>query len=81
MPEYRLRQGINAGLGYRSFNDFVNTWRVREAARRLVSPADQSKPVLTIAMDCGFRSLTWYNKTIRQEYGDTPTAFRRQRAG
>lgn len=81
VPEYRLRQGINAGLGYRNFNDFLNTWRVREAARCLASPTDQSRPVLSIAMDCGFRSLSSFNKTFRQEYGDTPTAFRRQHTG
>ena len=78
VPEYRLRQAINAGLGYRNFNDFLNTWRVREAAERLNSPCDQALPVLSIAMECGFRSLSSFNKAFREEYGQTPTAFRRQ---
>ena len=28
MPEYRLRQLINSGLGYRNFNDFLNSFRI-----------------------------------------------------
>ncbi|HET7032953.1 MAG TPA: hypothetical protein VFJ48_07495, partial [Casimicrobiaceae bacterium] len=37
--EYLLRRAINQHLGYRNFNDFLHEYRLREAARRLASPA------------------------------------------
>ena len=38
IPEYRLRRLINSGLGYRNFNDFLNSFRIREASLRLSDP-------------------------------------------
>ncbi|MEE4661086.1 MAG: AraC family transcriptional regulator [Halieaceae bacterium] len=76
-PQYRVRQVINQGLGYRNFNDFLNSYRVKEAAERLASPEQASLPVLTIAMDAGFRSLSAFNKAFKDAQGMTPTAWRR----
>lgn len=78
LPEYRLRQAINQGMGYRNFNDFLNTWRIRKAAARLGDPLQRELPVLTIAMDCGFRSLSSFNKAFREQQGITPTAYRQR---
>ena len=77
VPQYRLRQAINAGLGYRNFNDFLNSFRIAEAAQRLGDPAAESLPVLTIAMDAGFRSLSSFNKAFKDTRGMTPTAYRK----
>lgn len=79
IPEYRLRQTINAGLGYRNFNDFLNSYRIREASQRLADPAQKDVSVLTIALDIGFRSLSSFNKAFKSTYDLTPTAFRRER--
>lgn len=54
VPEYRLRQLINEGLGYRNFNSFLNHYRIGEAKAALVDPEQVEVPVLTIAMDTGF---------------------------
>ena len=78
MPEYRLRRLINAGLGYRNFNDFLNQYRVKEASERLADPEQQNQQVLTIALDTGFRSLSSFNKAFKECYQITPSAFRRQ---
>jgi AraC-like DNA-binding protein len=78
LPEYRLRQTINAGLGYRNFNDFLNRFRVAEAAERLADPAEQEQQVLVIALDAGFRSLSSFNKAFKDSFALTPTAYRRQ---
>lgn len=78
LPDHRLRQIINAGLGYRNFNDFLNSFRVRETSRRLANPAERHLPVLTIAMEAGFRSLSSYNKVFKETYHMTPSAYRRQ---
>jgi len=79
LPEYRLRQTINSGLGFRNFSDFLNSYRVREAAQRLADPGQRSLPVLTIATDAGFRSLSSFNKAFKSAQGVTPSEYRRQR--
>ena len=79
VPEYRLRQTINAGLGYRNFNDFLNSYRIKEAAERLSDPEQKDLSVLAIALDIGFRSLSSFNKAFKTTYQTTPTAFRRER--
>lgn len=76
IQEYRLRRIINAGLGYRNFNDFLNTYRIAEACRRLSSEEDSSTAILNIALDAGFRSLSSFNKAFKDSQGLTPTAFR-----
>jgi AraC-like DNA-binding protein len=76
MQEYRLRKLINAGLGYRNFNDFLNTYRIREARLRLSDPDEHATPVLNIALDAGYRSLSSFNKAFKDTLNQTPTEFR-----
>lgn len=75
-PQYRLRQVINSGLGHRNFNDFLNSYRIAEASRRLADSQQRSLPILTIALDTGFRSLSSFNKAFKATYNITPTTFR-----
>jgi len=77
LPEYRLRQAINEGLGYRNFNAFINHYRLEEAKAALADPGQRDVPVLTIAMDAGFQSLGPFNRAFKAETGQTPTEFRR----
>ena len=53
VPEQRLQQLINEGLGHRNFNAFLNRYRIEEAKNALADPAQREVPVLTIAMDAG----------------------------
>jgi AraC-like DNA-binding protein len=78
VPQYRLRKTINSGLGFRNFNDFLNSYRIAEAAQRLADPGEAALPVLTIAMDAGFRSLSSFNKAFKDTQGVTPTTYRKQ---
>ncbi len=73
-PAYRLRHAINSGLGYRNFNQFLNEYRIREASLRLISQPEL--PILSIALDVGFRSLSSFNKAFREIQKQTPSAFR-----
>ena len=77
--EYLLRRAINQHLGYRNFNDFLHEYRLREAARRLASPADDALPVLTIALDCGYGSIGPFNRAFKARFGVTPMQYRNQR--
>jgi AraC-like DNA-binding protein len=78
MPEHRLRRLINSGLGYRNFNDFLNQYRIEEAAKRLADPKQARIPVLTIALEAGFRSLSTFNKAFKDIHQETPSSFRKR---
>jgi AraC-like DNA-binding protein len=77
VPEYRLRQLINEGLGYRNFNAFLNHYRIEEAKTALADPGQKEVPVLTIAMDTGFQSVGPFNRAFKAATDLTPTEFRR----
>lgn len=77
VPQYRLRLAINGGLGFRNFNDFLNSYRIAEAASRLATAASGDVSILGIALDVGFRSLSSFNKAFKDGHGVTPTAFRK----
>ena len=77
VPEYQLRRTINRNLGHQNFNQFVNRYRVEEAARRLID--EPRAPVLTIALDVGFRSISSFNTAFRAHYKKTPTDYRKSR--
>ena len=79
LPEYRLRRVINAGLGFRNFNDYLNGFRIKEAGTRLADPSKPDEAILNIALDVGFRSLSSFNKAFRDSFGVTPTQYRQQR--
>ena len=77
VPEYRLRQLINEGLGHRNFNAFLNSYRIEEAKAALADPGQEQVPVLTIAMDTGFQSIGPFNRAFKAATDLTPTEFRR----
>ena len=77
LPEHRLRQVINEGLGYRNFNAFLNRYRLDDAKAALADPGQRDVPVLTIAIDAGFQSIGPFNRAFKAETGSTPTEFRR----
>jgi AraC-like DNA-binding protein len=76
--EYKLRHLINGELNYRNFNDFLNFYRIQEVAEKLAQNDEQKLPVLTLALDSGFRSLSSFNKAFKNKHGVTPTEFRNQ---
>ena len=77
LPEHRLRQVINEGLGHRNFNAFLNRYRIDEAKAALTDLSQRDVPVLTIAMDAGFQSIGPFNRAFKADTGITPTEFRR----
>lgn len=79
MPEYRLREVINHRLGFRNFPAFINHYRLDEVEQKMVDPAFDRRPVLTLALEAGFGSIGPFNRAFRERHGMTPTAFRQQR--
>jgi AraC-like DNA-binding protein len=76
--EHVLRRVINQGLGFRNFNDFLHTHRLKEAAERLGDPQLRRIPVLTIALEVGYGSVGPFNRAFKERFGVTPTEYRRQ---
>jgi AraC-like DNA-binding protein len=74
--EHVLRRVINRGLGFRNFNDFLHTHRLREASVRLRDPTAARVPVLTIALEAGYGSIGPFNRAFRERFGMTPTEYR-----
>ncbi|MBF7730939.1 helix-turn-helix domain-containing protein [Pseudomonas sp. N040] len=81
VAEYRLRRLINGSLGQRNFNAYLNQFRIQAACEQLADPARRRLPVLSIALDVGFASITPFNRAFRAQLGMTPSEFRRQRLG
>lgn len=76
MPEYRLRKLINQRLHYRNFNQYLNQYRISEAARRLQDPEETHIPISSIALDVGYSSLSSFNKAFKESHGVTPSIYR-----
>ncbi len=62
----------------RLFNQFLNKHRIQDACKQLVAPKTQHLPILSIALDVGFRSLSSFNKTFKEQMDKTPTEFRKE---
>ena len=77
IPEYKLRNKINQQLGYRNFNQFVNHYRIEEAGKKLLQ--EKRLPVLSIALDVGFRSISSFNTAFQAKFGVYPTQYSQQR--
>jgi AraC-like DNA-binding protein len=69
-----VSQQINTGLG-KSFNDFVNEYRVEEVKKRLNSPDLERLTILGIAYESGFNSKTTFNRIFKDFTGVAPRDF------
>jgi AraC-like DNA-binding protein len=76
VQEHALRRLINQRLGYRNFNEFLNRYRLRDACGRLRAPETRTLPILTIALDVGYSSITPFNRAFKVWLGMTPTQYR-----
>ena len=75
--EYKVRQLINARLGFRNFGAFLNHYRVREARKLLADPGQKQLGVAEIAYRYGYSSLGPFNRAFKEIVGQTPTEYRK----
>ncbi|OYZ13907.1 MAG: hypothetical protein B7Y35_08755 [Sphingomonadales bacterium 28-64-96] len=73
-----LARAFNEGLGA-NFNAVINRRRVREVQAWLADPAD-TRAILTMAMDAGFRSKASFNRAFVEFARMTPTQARNAQA-
>jgi AraC-like DNA-binding protein len=80
IPAHHLSQTINERLG-QTFSDFINSYRVEEAKRRLLDPAKKHYSVLAIAEEVGFNSKSSFNAVFKKHAQMTPSEFRKAANG
>jgi AraC-like DNA-binding protein len=80
IPANHLSQTINERLG-QTFSDFVNSYRVEAAKRKLVDPAFSHLSVLGIAEEVGFNSKSSFNSVFKKHTKMTPSEFRNAHHG
>jgi AraC-like DNA-binding protein len=66
-----LSHVINTGCG-QNFNDFVNSYRVAEAERKLQDPRLAHYSLVGIALESGFNSKSTFNRVFKKLAGRTP---------
>lgn len=58
-----------------SFTAYLNDYRLTMASRILLASGDS---VLSIAAECGFENVSYFNRRFRDKFGMTPREFRKQ---
>jgi AraC-like DNA-binding protein len=79
MQEYKLRNIINKGLGYKNFNDLLNSYRIKKAKELLLNTNDKDLSITRIALEVGYPNAAAFNRAFKQFTGLTPSEFRKKK--
>ncbi|WP_233636096.1 helix-turn-helix domain-containing protein [Hymenobacter setariae] len=74
-----LSKVINTGCG-QNFNDFVNTYRVHEARRKLADPRFAHYSLVGVALESGFNSKSTFNRVFKKLLGQAPSEVTRPKS-
>lgn len=74
LPPKTVSAVLNQHLG-KSFNSFVNEYRIDEVKRRLNDPASASLTLTGIAFESGFNSQATFQRTFKQATGVSPKEY------
>lgn len=74
---HQLSQFFSQHLG-ETFYDYVNRHRVEAVKATLERANSRNRPLLEIALECGFRSKSTFNDTFRRLTGLSPSEYRRR---
>jgi AraC-like DNA-binding protein len=74
VSEQTVSRVLNQHLG-QNFSEYVNSFRLEEAKRRLAS---ENSAVNVIAFTAGFNSIASFNRVFKQATGLSPTQYRQQ---
>ena len=61
----------------RTFSEHVLDRRLAIAYQLLLTQADRSRTVASLALEAGFSDLSYFNRVFRRRFGDTPGRFRK----
>lgn len=73
---YVLTQVLNSRLK-KSFNDYVNSYRIEEVLRLMKSPDHQAFTLTALAFEAGFNSKATFNRIFRKITGKTPSEMKK----
>jgi len=77
LTTHELSRIINTVLK-KSFNDFINEYRVQDAARKMQDPAFDHITLLGIAFESGFNSQSSFNRIFKQSTGKSPVEYKNE---
>jgi AraC-like DNA-binding protein len=75
LPSHQVSKLINEKFG-KSFNEYVNEYKVREFINRINQPQYQSYTIYGIALDVGFNSKSSFNTAFKKITGKTPSGYK-----
>ena len=74
---HHLSQVINEQLG-KSFSDFINQYRIKEAQQLLFAPEYIGRYIIDIAYASGFNNKTSFYKAFKEATGMSPSDYKRK---
>lgn len=74
---HHLSQIINEKLET-NFYDFINSYRINEAKKRLINPRNNHLSIAAIGYDVGFNSISAFNAAFKKFTGLTPSQYKNQ---
>ena len=75
LTPHELSRIINTALR-KSFNDFINEYRVIGVIRKMQDPAYDHITLLGIAFESGFNSKSTFNRIFKQITGESPIVYK-----
>jgi AraC-like DNA-binding protein len=75
IKRHYISQILNLQLK-KSFWDFINEYRIREAQNLLSDPEKQELSMLQVAFEVGFNSASSFSRAFKRHTGTTPTKYR-----
>ncbi|RPI73497.1 MAG: AraC family transcriptional regulator [Desulfobacteraceae bacterium] len=72
-----LSQIINEKTN-RTFNDFINAYRIEKVKKLLTDPERKEATILDLAFEAGFNSKTPFNNAFKRQTGESPIAWRKK---
>ncbi len=78
IPQKQISAVLNQHLG-KSFNEYVNSFRVEEFKKKLLDEKFQHLTITGIALECGFNSQATFQRAFKVQEGKSPSQFRKEK--
>lgn len=75
IPQKTISSVLNQLQG-KSFNRFVNEYRVAAVKKKLLDPSFDHLTITGIGLECGFNSQATFQRTFKELEGETPRSYR-----
>ena len=77
LTTHELSRIVNQGLK-KSFNDFINEYRVADVVQKMTDPAYDHITLLGIAYESGFNSQSTFHRAFKEMTGKTPAEYKKE---